>query len=53
MDLKLNDLSILTQEKWNQLMAHAFEFAQCCAESDNNCITSDFAQAKSRMLPGE
>lgn len=51
--VKACDVPILSQERWQLVMAQAFEFAKCCAENPANCITADFAQAKAAKLPQE
>ncbi len=49
--IRYSDIAIITQERWQQVMTQAFEFAKCCSESDNNCITADFAASKANRLP--
>lgn len=49
-DIKYNDVNTLSPEKWKEVMAQAFEFAQCCAQNENNCISADFAQEKAKLL---
>lgn len=50
-DIKQADVSTLTDEAWKGLMNEAFEFAACCAQSDTNCLSAEFARKKAQSLP--
>lgn len=50
-DLQQADIPTLNQQVWKEILRQAFEFANNCANSDDNCLSADFAQEKSRLLP--
>ena len=50
-DMRFNDIAALTHDDWKEFMQQAFEFAQCCAKSPDNGITTEFARNKAQFLP--
>lgn len=50
-DMRFNDIAALTHDDWKEFMQQAFEFAQCCAKSPDNGITTEFARDKAQFLP--
>ena len=44
-----SDIDTLAPATWQELMKQAFDFAQCCAESDNNCVTQAFVAQKGKI----
>ena len=51
--IRFSDLATINQERWQQVVAQGFEFAKCCSESENNCITAHFAQSKAKRLSSD
>ncbi len=49
-DIKYSDIATLSPSRWEEVMHTAFEFAECCSRSDNNCVTSEFAQQRGVSL---
>ena len=49
-DIRYNDIETLSAQTWEEVMKQAFEFAQCCAQNESNCISADFAQEKAKLL---
>lgn len=50
-NIKFNDLENLEPACWQEMVKNAFEFAANCAQSSNNCLSADFAEA--HALPQE
>ena len=50
-DMRFNNIAALTHDDWKEFMQQAFEFAQCCAKSPDNGITTEFARDKAQFLP--
>lgn len=50
-NLRQSDIPTLSPQVWNKIMEQAFDFAACCASSPDNCISAQFAQTKSSLLP--
>ncbi len=48
-DIKSSDIDTLAPATWQGLMKQAFDFAQCCATSDNNCVTPAFIKQKGKI----
>ena len=48
-NIKNSDIDTLAPATWQELMKQAFDFAQCCAESDNNCVTQAFVAQKGKI----
>ena len=44
-DIKHGDIDFMEPKVWQEVVNSAFDFAACCAASDNNALSADFAQA--------
>lgn len=51
LDIKHSAISTLPQLQWQHVLDEAFAFAQECASSNTNCISTEFAQEKMQQLP--